>query len=77
MLDPYFLARFIRTMPAHCQAAVLLNDDFHDPCRVLEVLEARGHLRVHEAACDALGGSVFRGLILSRVRRSGEDDRGT
>jgi hypothetical protein len=71
VLDPYFLARFIRTTAAHRQGAVLLNDDFHGPRRVMEVLEARGHLRMHETACDALGGPVFRGLILSR----GEEER--
>jgi hypothetical protein len=63
VLDPYFLAHFIRTTPAHRQAAVLLGDDFHDPCRVLKVLQARGHLRTHESGCDALGGAVFRGLV--------------
>lgn len=66
VLDPYFLARFIRTTPAHNRAAVLLGDDFHDPCRVLEIMEARGHLRKHEAACETLGGAAFNGLVLVR-----------
>jgi hypothetical protein len=64
VLDPYFLARFIRTTPAHHEAAGLLADDFHDPCRVLEVLEGRGHLRVVEVASEMLGGIMHRGLTL-------------
>lgn len=62
-LDPYFLARFICTSAAHREAAALLADDFHDPCRVLDVLLAHGHLRVIEVANDALGGMVMRGLV--------------
>ena len=64
VLDPYFLARFVRTTPAHREAARLLADDFHDPRRVLGALEGRGHLRVVEAACEARGGAVSRGLVL-------------
>jgi hypothetical protein len=65
VLDPYFLARFIRTTPAHREVAALLADDFHDPLRVLEVLLARGHLRVVEVANSVLSGVVMRGLVLA------------
>lgn len=64
VLDPFFLSRFIRTTPVHHKAARLLDDDFHDACRVLEILRACDHLRMHEAACDVLGGMVCRGLVL-------------
>jgi hypothetical protein len=66
VLDPYFLAHFIRTTPAHREAAGLLANDFHDPCRVLEVLRARGHLRLVEGPCEMWGGLVrHRGLALA------------
>jgi hypothetical protein len=64
VLDPYFLARFLRTTPLHREAARLLSDDFHDACRVMEVLKARGFLRVVEVTCEELGGLVSRGLVL-------------
>jgi hypothetical protein len=66
VLDPYFLSRFIRTTPAHREAARLLRDNFHDACRVLEVLHARGHLRVDKVLCDVLGGAVIGPLVLDR-----------
>ncbi|MBN9119592.1 MAG: hypothetical protein J0I06_10625 [Planctomycetes bacterium] len=65
VLDPYFLARFIRTTAAHHQVAALLADDFHDLSRVLEVLLARGHLRVIEVANSVLSGMMMRGLVLA------------
>ena len=64
VLDPYFLARFIRTTAAHREVAALVADDYHDPSRVLDVLLARGHLRVIEVASEQLGGMVMRGLVL-------------
>jgi hypothetical protein len=68
VLDPYFLAHFIRTTPAHREVASLLADDFHDPCRVLEVLRARGHLRLVEARSEMWGGLVrHRGLALANA----------
>lgn len=65
VLDPYFLARFIRTTPAHREAARLLRDDFHAPLKMLEILGARGYLRPCEGACEPLGGLVCRGLVLN------------
>ena len=65
VLDPYFLAQFIRTSAAHREVAALLADDFHDPSRVLEVLHARGHLRVIERPNSVLSGMVIRGLVLA------------
>jgi hypothetical protein len=65
VLDPYFLARFLRTTAAHHEVAALLADDFHDPLRVLEVLLAGGHLRVIEVANEQPGGMVMRGLMLA------------
>jgi hypothetical protein len=65
VLDPYFLAHFIRTTAAHCEVAALLADDYHDPSRVLGVLLARDHLRVIEMANEQLGGRVMRGLVLA------------
>lgn len=62
-LDPYFLVRFIRTTAAHREAASLLADDFHDPSRMMDVLHARGYLRVIEMANSMLGGMVMRGLV--------------
>jgi hypothetical protein len=64
VLDPYFLAHFIRTTVAHREVAALLSDDYHDPSRALEVLLGRGHLRVIEVANEQLGGLVARGLLL-------------
>jgi hypothetical protein len=66
VLDPYFLSRFIRTTPAHREAARLLHDDYHDSYRVLEVLHARGHLRVDKVLCDVRGGAGIRPLVLDR-----------
>jgi hypothetical protein len=66
VLDPYFLSRFIRTTPAHGEAARLLRDDYHDACRVLEVLHARGLLRVDKVACDVRGGPAIRPLVLDK-----------
>lgn len=63
VLDPYFLAHFIRTTAAHHEAAALLADDYHDPSRMLEVLHVRGHLRVIEMANSMLSG-MMRGLVL-------------
>ena len=63
VLDPFFLARFIRTMAAHREAASLLADDFHDPSRMMDVLLARGHLRVIEMANSMLSGMVMRGVV--------------
>lgn len=63
VLDPYFLARFIRTTAAHREVAALLADDFHDPSRMLEVLYSRGHLRVIERANPVLSGMMMRGLV--------------
>jgi hypothetical protein len=65
VLDPFFLAHFIRTTAAHREAASLLADDYHDSSRMLEVLHARGHLRVIERANELLGGMMMRGLILA------------
>lgn len=64
VLDPYFLAHFIRTSAAHREAATLLADDYHDPSRMLEVLHAGGHLRVITMANEQLGGMMMRGLVL-------------
>ncbi len=69
VLDPYFLAHFIRTTAAHHEAAALLADDYHDPSRMLEVLHVRGHLRVIEMANEQLGG-MMRGLVV--VSATGE-----
>ncbi len=63
VLDPYFLARFIRTSTSHAQAAGLLADDYHDPGRMLEVLHARGHLRKVENNAGP-GGFMRRGLVM-------------
>jgi hypothetical protein len=70
VLDPYFLAHFIRTTAAHREAAALLADDYHEPSRVLDVLFARGHLRVIEVANSMLSGMVMRGLV--RASDTGE-----
>lgn len=70
VLDPYFLAHFIRTTAAHHEVAALLADDYHDPSRMLEVLHVRGHLRVIEMANEQLGGMMTRGLVL--VSNTGE-----
>jgi hypothetical protein len=66
VLDPYFLAHFLRTTPAHREAADLLADDYHNPSRVLEVLQARGDLR-EVAARDV----PSWGLVLARQLRGG------
>jgi hypothetical protein len=66
VLDPYFLAHFLRTTPAHREVADLLADDYHNPSRVLEVLQARGDLR-EVAARDV----PSRGLVLARQRQGG------
>jgi hypothetical protein len=65
VLDPYFLARFIRTTPAHQEVAALLTEDFHDPSQVLEVLLTRGHQRVIEVASSVPSGMMMRGLVLA------------
>ena len=59
VLDPYFLARFIRTSPAHHEVAALLADDYHDPSRMLAVLHARDYLQVIEMANEPLRGMVL------------------
>jgi hypothetical protein len=69
VLDPYFLSRFIQTTPTHREAARLLHDDFHDACRVLEVLHAGGHLRVDKAVCDTWRGGLHRPLVLDRRKQ--------
>lgn len=63
VLDPYFLVRFIRSSASRREAASLLSDDYHDPSRVLEVLHARGHLRVIERAYSMLSRMMMRGLV--------------
>jgi hypothetical protein len=70
VLDPYFLAQFIRTTPAHREAAGLLQDDYHDPCRMLAVLKARGFLRVVVMPCAELGGQIRGGLALDPAEAS-------
>ena len=44
VLDPYFFAKFLRTTPELKPVADLFTDDYHDPRRALDILEAEGRL---------------------------------
>lgn len=45
ILDPYFLAVFVRTTPEEVKVSELLKDEFHDTTRVLEILAEKGYLQ--------------------------------
>ena len=45
ILDPYFLAVFVRTTPEEAKVSELLRDEFHDTARVLEILFKKGYLQ--------------------------------
>jgi hypothetical protein len=44
LLDPYFLAVFVRTTPEEARVSELLKDEFHDTGRVLKILAEKGYL---------------------------------
>ena len=44
LLDPYFLAVFVRTTPEEGRVSELLKDEFHDTRRVLKILAEKGYL---------------------------------
>lgn len=44
LLDPYFLAVFVRTTPEEARVSELLKDEFHDTARVLKILVEKGYL---------------------------------
>jgi len=44
LLDPYFLAVFVRTTPEEARVSELLKDEFHDTERVLKILVEKGYL---------------------------------
>jgi hypothetical protein len=43
LLDPCFLATFVRTTPEATQVSKLLKDEFHDTARVLKILVEKGY----------------------------------
>jgi hypothetical protein len=38
-VDPYFFAIFVRTTPGHERVAELIQEDFHDAARMLDLVE--------------------------------------
>jgi hypothetical protein len=68
VLDPYFLSKFIRSSPAHVEAARLLSDNYHDASRVMDVLLRLGCLIPIEVF-STLRGFNRRGLVLAPAHR--------
>lgn len=44
-IDPYFFGLFIKTSTNHTELNEMINDDFHDSCRILEFIENNNELK--------------------------------
>jgi hypothetical protein len=66
VLDPYFFAKYLQSVPEYQSLAQLFEDDYHDAQRAFEILENHRRLqRVSGASLDFVDGTTLQmmGLI--------------